>query len=309
MYRNRKAVKKALAVLLALGLLLFCSPGLGETYISDGNVIRSAEAGLTLTISPTFEYMGKNGPFSGYRNKDIGLLIRVTEFTDMDDYIADLKESGLSVTQETAFSSGSLQVEIFWADHSDYVAFIAAKELRKESSPVMDLAVARISQMVDASELVREIAGNFRSIADVLEEDQDTDTWDNFAIYNEVGLGIALPRSMFSEIVWTDDNSEAYLRLSNGICSILVNFFRCSIGELAVMNGFTSHDYEIYQSNTFNLWQFRPINSQDPMVDYIAFQGRDGTWMLAAFTGPEDVDDNTIWYYINQIHTAVFALE
>ena len=306
--RRRLIMKKTLAVFLVLVVLLSFRPGLGESYISEGKVIFSAEAGLTLAIPAAFEYIGENQGLSGYRDGNTGLMVQITGFSTMADFLADFEGTGLSLSRETALSSGSLQVEILWADHPNYVAFIGAKDLRTEGSPVMQLVVARNDESQDLSSLVRNLAGSFRSVRDTLQQDEDPETWDNYALLDQVGLGIALPRSMMFEVVWTEDGAGAYILLSNGICRIEVNFFLCTIGELAVMNGFTSHDYEIYQSNAYSFWQFRPLDARYPDRDSLAFPGKDGTWMLLSIRGGDGTDPETVWYYINQICAAVFSL-
>ena len=307
--RRRITVKKAMLALLVLSLLLSGHSVLGETYVSEGQVILCMDAGLTLTVPASFAYIGENQGVSGFRDGDTALMLQVTGCGTMADYIAGYEGTGLSLTQEEALSTDSLQVEILWSDHPNYVAFIGAKDRQTENSPVVELVVVRNNGSLDVSGLARELAGSFRSVAEILERDQSPDSWDNYAVFTQVGLAVALPESMVFRAVLSEDGTDGYILLSNGICQIRVSFFRCTIGELAAMNGFTAPEYEIYQSNAYSLWQFRPLSAQDPAADYLAFPGSGGTWMLLAFLNTEGVDAEAVWTYVDQVMTRVIQLD
>ena len=305
-------IKKILTLLLTLCLAATWCGAIGETYISDGRVILSTDAGITLTIPTAFEYIGENGNLSGYRhvNGDIALMLQVTAITAMEDYLADFDGISVSATRETAVSSDRMRVEILWVEDPNYVAFIGAQDQRTENGLIMELIVVRNDPSVDAAAMTRQLARGFRSISEMLEQDQNEDTWDNYVFFEQVGLGMELPRSMVSQTVPAEGDEGGYIYISNGVCQMMVTFFRCTIGELAVMNEFTSHDYEIYQSNAYSFWQFRPKKADSLATDFLVYPGKeDGTWMLLGFWAEEGVDPETVWRYIDQIYPRVFPLE
>ena len=297
-------MRKRLLMLLLLLCLLACPCARGEEEVSFGQLISFREAGLSVTIPTEFEYIGDLDGYMGYRSGESALMLGLTAQNDMDAYAAGLAETGLAFQQETAQSGGGLQVEIFFTEHSNYTAFIIAKETGNEKNLIVEIVVMRNDESLDQSGLIRDLAGRIRSLAGTQAKDTDPASWNRYALFTDIGLGLKLPEDMAAQ----RKDSDGYVFFTDGVCSIAATLFRCTIGELSVMNGFTSRDYEIYQSNAYNLWEFRPVDHSGGFSDYLAFPGKDGTWMLLCVWGTDGTDAQTILQYIEILYASAWTL-
>lgn len=297
--------KTALMLLLPLCLLL-CGLSLADGQIQQGTLLVLQESEISLAIPSAYEYIGEyQEGVHGYRHADgdVALLLTYSDQTSLEEFSRSFGD--LSLQTERVLDSAYLQADINWVDHPSYPAFIAVWNPQKPEVPLFEITVLRKDEQVDVREKTREVARGIRSLAEVRSRISDPAAWNSYAPFGQLGLALVLPDSMVMEKVMTEDGTEGYIHITDGICHLLVGLYRCTIGELGSMKGFTSREYEIFQSNSYGCWEYRRINPDVSEFTHLAFPGKDGTWLLLSVYGLENTTVYELLDYVEMLYTAV----